>query len=124
MSEPAKILWTGGWDSTFRVLSVLLMEERSVEPHHIVDTLRQSSLRELRAIGEIRKALDKLSPDAGARFGRLRITVKNDTPEDPAITALWKQLRRRFDIAIEYDWLARWAQLHNLTDLELCLGKV
>ena len=33
------LLWTGGWDSTFRLLSLLLREQREVQPYYILDSL-------------------------------------------------------------------------------------
>lgn len=121
--EAATILWTGGWDSTFRVLYVAIVEKARVEPYYIVDTLRHSSLLELRAIGEIRKALLTFDREAGLRIGPLHVTAKSDIPEYDAITALWTRLLTHMDIAPQYDWLARYAQDHNLTNLELCVEK-
>lgn len=34
------LLWTGGWDSTFRVLQLLLCSRDAVQPHYIIDPER------------------------------------------------------------------------------------
>src|SRR5688572_33020809 len=39
-AAPVALLWTGGWDSTFRLLMLLLVERRAVQSYYIVDRLR------------------------------------------------------------------------------------
>lgn len=120
---PIKILWTGGWDSTFRVLYVLIVEKRAVEPYYILDHLRPSTLHELRTLGRIKRCLNREYPEAASNLGRVHVTAKCDIPENDSITAAWKEIRTRIDIAVQYDWLARWAESHNICGLELCVEK-
>lgn len=115
-----RIFWTGGWDSTFRVLYATLVDGRRVDPHYIIDTGRRSSLDELRAISKVRDSLRIYNKHAYERVSSLQITSGNEIPEDMEITNSWKRLRCRMDIARQYDWLARYAKSKNLTDLELC----
>lgn len=114
-----KILWTGGWDSTFRVLYATLVDGKRVEPHYIVDTTRQSTLRELEAISEIRDSLRKLDKQAYERLSNLRITIKSEIPDDMAITNSWERLKLRAPLGSQYDWLARYVKALNFVDLEL-----
>jgi 7-cyano-7-deazaguanine synthase in queuosine biosynthesis len=118
-----RILWTGGWDSTFRVLYATVVEGKRVEPHYIVDTGRPSSLQELRTISRIRHALRVHNKQAHERISYLQITLRNEIPEDIQITNCWNRLRNRMDLARQYDWLARYAQSRNLTTLELGVEK-
>lgn len=114
-----RILWTGGWDSTFRLLYATVVDGMRVEPHYIVNLARQSSLRELQAISEIRDSLrmsDKLAYD---RISNLRLTLKSEIPDDMAITNSWERLKLRAPLGRQYDWLARYAESHDLDDLEL-----
>jgi hypothetical protein len=115
-----KIFWTGGWDSTFRVLYAALVEAKRVEPHYIIDTGRPSSLHELRAISRVRDSLRTSNMQAYDRISNLQVTSGNEIPEDMEITNSWQRLRCRMDLARQYDWLARYAKSKNLTDLELC----
>ena len=121
--ECIKILWTGGWDSTFRVLYAALVDGKRVEPHYIVDTGRPSSLHELRAISKVRDLLRIRDKHAYERVSSLQITSGNEIPEDMEITNSWKRVRCRMDLARQYDWLARYAKSKNLTDLELCVER-
>ena len=38
------ILWTGGWDSTFQLLSLLLLHGRKVTPYYLIDAERLSTV--------------------------------------------------------------------------------
>jgi len=114
-----KILWTGGWDSTFRVLYATLVEDKRVEPHYIVDMARQSSLRELQAISEIRDSLRMSNKEAYARIANIRLTLKNEIPDDADVTKAWERLRLRAPLGRQYDWLARYAKAYGVDDLEL-----
>lgn len=114
-----KILWTGGWDSTFRVLYSTVVDGTRVEPHYIIDTTRPSSLRELQAIAQVKDALKTSHPRAYHRIGPLQITVITEIPEDSDISQAWKRLRQRSHLGYQYDWLARYAKSKNVTDLEL-----
>jgi len=49
------LLWTGGWDSTFRLLYLVFVEKRRVQPYYIVDTERRSTLNELKTMHLIRE---------------------------------------------------------------------
>lgn len=114
-----KILWTGGWDSTFRVLYANLVDGKRVEPHYIVDTARQSSLRELQAISQIRDSVRFLDEASYEKISNLRITLKSEIPDDIAITNSWARLKLRSPLGSQYDWLARYAESQNMVDLEL-----
>ncbi|OQW34275.1 MAG: hypothetical protein A4E19_02105 [Nitrospira sp. SG-bin1] len=114
-----KILWTGGWDSTFRVLYVTLVEGKRIEPHYVIHTDRPSSLRELQAISEIKDLLRISDKKAFERISSLHITTANEIPEDEEITSSWKRLKQRAHLGSQYDWLARYAKSKHLTDLEL-----
>ena len=121
--ECVRVFWTGGWDSTFRVLYVTLVEGRRVEPHYIIDTRRPSSLCELRAIAGIRDLLRMCNKEANERVSNLHITPHNEIPIDSEITNSWKRLTQRIDLAKQYDFLARYAKSKNLTALELCVER-
>lgn len=113
------VLWTGGWDSTFRISYLALVEKVSIQPHYIIDVGRQSSLRELQAISEIRTELSLLDKQAEVRILPLKITSILDIPKDDHITEAYHRLRARAWLGGQYDWLARYAKSNELSGLEL-----
>src|SRR5699024_10809179 len=56
-NNTAKLLWTGGWDSTFRLLQLLLEDKKPVQPIYIISRFRKSSDHELKVMENIRELL-------------------------------------------------------------------
>lgn len=54
--EPIKMLWTGGWDSTFQLLQLLFVQKRRVAPFYLIDEPRQSTGMELLAMEKYERA--------------------------------------------------------------------
>ena len=49
------LLWTGGWDSTFRLLYHVLIDKQPVQPIYFINPDRQSLREELKSMALIRK---------------------------------------------------------------------
>ncbi len=47
------ILWTGGLDSTCRVIELSRMEGITIQPYYLLDPRRHSTRQEIRAISRI-----------------------------------------------------------------------
>lgn len=119
MTKRANILWTGGWDSTFRVVYASLVEKKEVSPHYLISLERLSSLRELQAISDARKALSLLDKDAAERIDELKITPVTEIKDDSSITEAFDRLRSKSFLGTQYDWLARYAKTNHIENLEL-----
>lgn len=120
-TEALDILWTGGWDSTFRVLQATLVEGHPVKPYYLIDVERDSTLQELRAIARIRK-------EANARCGAERIqpvtyASRADLKPDPTVARLYRSLTERMHAGAQYEWLAQFARAQDLHALELAIEK-
>ncbi|MDN3555012.1 7-cyano-7-deazaguanine synthase [Halomonas maura] len=119
MRQAIDAFWTGGWDSSYRVIQAALVEQRDVRPHYIIDPVRRSSLHELQAISTIRSALRRLDPAAADRIQELRITPIMEIPEDTRIMAAYRGMRASAYLGGQYVWLANYAQSRGLERLEL-----
>ena len=55
-AEPGhvRLLWTGGWDSTFQLLRLLLVQGRHVTPYYLMRDRRPSVPFELETMTRIR----------------------------------------------------------------------
>ena len=51
------LLWTGGWDSTYRLLYLLLVDGTAVQPIYLVEYQRKSALHEVASMARIRERL-------------------------------------------------------------------
>jgi hypothetical protein len=113
------LLWTGGWDSTFRLIDLVLTRKCRVQPYYIVDASRRSTGHELRAMAEIRELVERR--DARAR-DRLLPTYFGDVRKirpDAQVSRAFESLRERDFIGLQYEYLARFARELDVEDLEV-----
>jgi queuosine biosynthesis protein QueC len=124
MTQPntsIRLLWTAGWDSTFRLLEALLVRRKAVHPYYLVDPGRPSTPNELRAMERIAAAVSAKYPDTAGLLHKPVIANVGDLRPDPQITGRFERLRARSHLGGQYDWLARFAARQGLTDLELAI---
>lgn len=117
-STTLNVLWTAGWDSTYRVADLLLNQSATVQPWYVVDSGRRSSKRELRAMKDIRKALEGIDHTVQERLLPTRMFKIADIPADTEITSAYESVTAKLPLGRQYDWLARLARSHGVT-LEL-----
>lgn len=110
MATLHNVLWTSGWDSTFRVAQLLLMSDAVVQPWYVVDPDRYSSGTELRTMERIRLTLEQRDPSIHDRLKPTKVIDKADVPVDAEITGWFSDLRRSDYWGAQYDWLARLAK--------------
>ena len=116
---PIAIFWTGGWDSTYRVIE-LSHHAVQVQPVYILDETRYSHERELDAIATMTKLLETRS-ETKAEFLPLRVIRVEDIPEDEEMSRAAERLRKEFGLGIQHDWTARVAK--EYPGIELCIEK-
>ncbi len=106
-SEPIRIFWTGGWDSTYRVAYAALVLGQRIEPFYLIDPGRGSLHMEVRAMQAIRRCInDKAGMEM---FAPMRFCSVDDLPADARICDAFTRLCDKAFIGIQYQWLARWA---------------
>lgn len=116
MNTPVNLLWTGGWDSTFRLLSLVLDEGRVVQPHYIIDVERPSTRLELATMGRIK---ERVVAEAAGYILPMRVTPIYDIAPDEEITEAFHRLAQRYRLGSQYDWLARYGRQNQIDGLEL-----
>jgi hypothetical protein len=125
MSSAVRLLWTGGWDSTFRLLSLLLLEQRAVQPYYVVDRLsyRPAVPAEQEAMRRIRALLAAHHAQAAAR---LRPTIEcpvADIAPDESLTQHYERCLQTGFIGGQYEWLARYCRQHEIDAMELAIHR-
>ncbi len=113
------VLWTGGWDSTFRVLELLLVHGRGVQPWYVVDPERRTTARERSAMAAIRSALVARDPGAATRLRPTRWRECGQITTVPAIAEAARSLRTRLPLPEQYVWLASLAESEAVEGMEL-----
>lgn len=122
MQEPVRLLWTGGWDSTFRLLQLLLVEQRDVQPIYVIDHSRAGRWLEMESMDGIQEALAARIPSGVTLYPR-QLFVRHDFPDIPELKARYDALKERTRVGSQYYWLAVIAEQRGLQGAELCMPK-
>ena len=104
-----KILWTGGYDSSFRVCQLSKLPVK-IKPYYLAGT-RLSLNNELNAIRSITNAL-KAKPDTKCTFLDLEIVPKEDREMVEEVSAAYIDLRQENAVGSQYEWLGWFAKKH------------
>ena len=111
-----EIFWTGGYDSTFRVVQLSRFAIR-IQPYYVSDN-RKSEPNELNAIRSITDLL-KNHKNTKCVFEDLIIVKTTDRVENTEITNAWRELRKRDYLGSQYDWLGGFATEHKGIELSI-----
>lgn len=120
MKTTTNLFFTGGWDSTFRLLNLLIVEKRSVQPVYVIDPTRLSLREEQSAMADIKKAVIKGFPETADRLKPTIIIDMTDLKPDPELKALEQELLENSFFGSQYEWLARTAKQYGMQGIELC----
>jgi hypothetical protein len=118
-SSRVDLLWTGGWDSTFRLLQLLLLHRVPVVPHYLEDPTRASTPVELQTMARIGDRLREAYPHTRELLQPLRIAAVADVEEDAEIAMALREIRKRVFIGSQYAWLPAFCKHNAITDMEL-----
>jgi hypothetical protein len=118
-SAPVHLLWTSGWDSTFRLLQLLHDTSAVIQPWYVLDESRGSTGTELRAMRTIRDAIREHEPAWAERILPTQFRALSEIPRDPEKAAMYHRLKRRMRLGTQYNWLSCLATHEGLDGLEL-----
>lgn len=124
-SAVTRLLWTGGWDSTFRLLTLLFVERRAVQPFYVVDDLKRRPAvpAEMKAMRNIRQILENRHPEVAARLRPNLEYALADIARAPLITHHFEQSLKFGFFGGQYEWLARLCAQHHIEDMELSIHR-
>lgn len=114
-----KLLWTSGWDSTFRLLQLVIEKEATVLPLYVIITA--SAPVEIKAINKIKKLLFKLFPETVDRILPTFFFDSHDLPDYPEINEKYNALYDKSYLGSQYTGLAKFAKYLGINDLELSI---
>lgn len=121
--EAASILWTGGWDSTFQLLQLLLLHQRPVIPYYLINEDRGSTGIELATMRDIRLALARAYPHTEALLAPTRFFSVSCIGAHPEITDTYRRVRQQRFLGTQYEWLPRFCEEQGISNLQLCIHK-
>jgi hypothetical protein len=123
LEEPIKLFWTGGWDSTFRLLQIVLAERKLVQPYYILDRTRPSFPIELKTMEKIRDLFYLNYPFSKQLILPTIFAELSDLQEDQEISDAYFLSNNKKKLGIQYEWLARFCKENRISDMELCLER-
>ena len=122
MSKNVSVLWTGGWDSTFRLVE-LSFEDVDVYPVYVVDPARKSNGLEQAQMKRIIAALEG-KPLTKARFHDVETIPLDTIPQDEEITEAFKTIHAKTHLGKQHEWLARLGKIRPGMEMGTEAGNV
>lgn len=113
------LLWTGGWDSTFRLLQLLLQHRVLVVPHYLDDPTRPSTQIELETMRRISDRLRAGYPYTRELLRPLRISPVGNVAQDAEIDRALQDIREKVFIGSQYSWLPAYCKHNAIDEMEL-----
>ncbi|TVZ50917.1 7-cyano-7-deazaguanine synthase [Dokdonia sp. Hel_I_53] len=115
------VLWTSGWDSTFRVIQ-LYRNNCTIQPIYVRDHNRKSTQREFETIQSLTSSIqDHFSTSKGSILP-LIIYERKKIPSNFRLKFAYNILRKRKNLGKQYYWLAFLAKKYNRLELSIHKG--
>lgn len=105
--EKRYIFYTGGWDSTYRMVELSRME-LEVQPIYCIDTGRNSRNIEIERIKEIINSLEGNVETKAVFLPLICVEIDKIEPNEK-ITKAYHRICEKVKLGSQYDWLARLA---------------
>lgn len=118
-----KLLWTGGWDSTFSLLNMILNHNQRVKPIYLLDEDRKSTLHELKAMRDIRSCLSSNYNAKASNLLPTEVHLVSDIKPSPDLISAFDRLQNKSPIGIQYLWIAAFCDNHSVDDIVLSIHK-
>lgn len=122
-ATPARILWTGGWDSTFQLVQLLTVHKAHVSPIYLIDEDRRSTGVEILTMKRIKERLFAQYPDTKRLLLPTQYYGVADISPNETLSDVFLRLRERYFIGVQFDYLARFCDEHSLSGVQLCLER-
>ena len=116
------LFWTGGLDSTFRLLHALWNDDRPIQPIYIAHAARKSKDAEDSVRAEVRAAVLRDRPELAERLLPERLYLREDIEEDPEVEAAFRELTAKRYLGKQFTWLGAFARRYEDGPIELCLA--
>ncbi|TVQ03549.1 MAG: hypothetical protein EA359_09290 [Balneolaceae bacterium] len=121
--KPVNLLWTGGWDSTFRLMQLLLVEKVAVQPYYIIDYRRESIGMEFKSMRYLRKKITETYPETRKLLLPTIHSELESINPDKQITESYLKITTYRHLGDQYDWLTRFCKQHNIGKIEIAIEK-
>lgn len=122
--KTVRLLWTGGWDSTFRLLMLAANENVRVELIYVYNVERESRQAELAAMQAVLELIYQRFPGSEARLSVLHQFNQHEIPQDQDIREKHNHLRGMGSFGTQYPVLAELALAQGWDDVEMGIVRI
>jgi len=122
-NDLAKIFWTGGWDSTFRVLYLVIVEKRKVQPYYIRGVHTKTKKKEILAMDLIKEKMFKIYPETKHLLKPTIFIPAENIAADKEIKQNFLKLEEEYSFTPQNYYMARFAKETGLDNIEICTEK-
>ncbi len=119
MENEYKVLWTGGFDSTYRIVE-LSRRDVTIQPIYVKDPERKSMQYELKAMDEILNLLSQ-KEETKAKILPIKQIELKDIPKNEEITKAYEFFKKEVNMGAQHEWLACLALEYK--GLEICIER-
>lgn len=120
---PVNLFWTGGWDSTFRLLQLVLTQKRTVQPYYLIDPDRRSLRNEISARRKIIDCLFTEYPHTRELVLPGIFYEVDDITPNKQVAAAYRFMRETKDVDFQYLWLSLFCHQWGIQNMEMCVEK-
>ncbi|MDN3643966.1 7-cyano-7-deazaguanine synthase [Lutimonas halocynthiae] len=118
-NKKVNLLWTGGWDSTFQLLQLLLIYKCEVSPYYLIHEKRPSTGKEIRVMKQIKNYLFLNHPFTAELLKPTQYNAVGDIPPNSEISDAYRSILNKYHVGTQYEWLARFCCSKNITQMQL-----
>jgi hypothetical protein len=123
MDKAVNLLWTGGGDSTFRLLELLLIRRRVVKPYYVIDSQRRSTGVELARRDRIKRLILERDPEIKDLLLPTVFYGLADIKKNGELTKHYRNVSAKLGLGTQHEWLALFADEQKIEGLEICNHK-
>ncbi|QRM89682.1 hypothetical protein FG167_10755 [Lacinutrix sp. WUR7] len=105
MNKTKNVLWTGGWDSTFRVIQ-LFNRGLTIQPLYVIDSGRPSRFKEIETIHLLTKQIHERFSNSKGEILPVKLIPRKDIPSNLYLKLVYKLIKHKRRIGKQYYWLA------------------
>ncbi|WP_282043983.1 hypothetical protein [Winogradskyella flava] len=105
MNNAKPVLWTGGWDSTFRVIE-LFNRGIQLQPIYIKDSSRGSMEKEIETISLLTDLIQERFKESKGKILPVKLIDRKDIKSDLYLKMMYKSIKRNQSIGTQYKWLS------------------
>lgn len=120
--KTVNLLWTGGWDSTFRMLTLAANNKVRVQPYYIASAERKSSGIERETMQNILKDIYARFPGSEERISPVSLIPRESITGNDKLRYKYDTLNALSPFGTQYTFLAEWSLMSGIDNLEMSIA--